>query len=204
MNLQLPHLIFLAGLTLYIALRAFYQIRAAKQRKAIRKTSLGDWLLVVLIVVGQVFLPLVLLFTTWINFANSTLPPVCMWCGATIMIAGLWLFWRSHADLGQQWSVTLELNSDHKLITRGVYHSIRHPMYASFFLLAISQGLLLNNWLAGWSALAATSLLYVVRRPHEEQMMLDGFGQEYETYRQRTGGIIPRWHAPRPDSSSSG
>ncbi len=68
-------------------------------------------------------------------------------------------------------------------------------MYAAFFLLSISQVFLLNNWLAGWSALAATTLLYLVRRPHEEQMMLECFGDEYRMYQQFTGGVIPTWRA---------
>lgn len=204
MNLSASHLIFLAGLALYVSLRACYQILAARQRKAVRKTSLKDWLLVAFIVVGQVILPLVLFFTPWINFANYTLPSLAMWGGIPVMVTALWLFWRSHADLGKNWSVTLELNPDHKLITRGVYRTIRHPMYASFFLLAISQVLLLNNWLAGWSALAATTLLYVVRRPHEEQMMLECFGAEYQAYRQRTGGVIPRWQTSHADSMNRG
>lgn len=195
MNVQLPHLIFLGGLTVYIAVRAFYQIRTARQRKSVYKASLQDWLLVALIVVGQVVLPLVLLFSSRIDFANYALRPIHMWFGTPILVVALWIFWRSHADLGQNWSVTLELNPDHKLITQGVYRSMRHPMYAAFFLLSISQVFLLNNWLAGWSALAATTLLYLVRRPHEEQMMLECFGDEYRMYQQCTGGVIPTWRA---------
>ena len=29
------------------------------------------------------------------------------------MAAGLWLFWRSHVDLGDNWSVTLEIDAKH-------------------------------------------------------------------------------------------
>lgn len=202
MNLPLPHWIFLCGLALYVGLRAFYQIQAARQQKTVSKASLKDWLLVVFIAVSQVVMPLLLFFSTWLNAANYTLPQAALWCGVPVLVGGLWMFWRSHADLGKNWSVTLELNPDHKLITQGVYRSIRHPMYASFFLLAISQVLLLNNWLAGWSALAATTLLYVVRRPHEEQMMLECFGDEYRTYLEGTGGVIPRWRATRSGTAN--
>jgi len=120
-------------------------------------------------------------------------PPAALtWLGAPLMAAAVWLFWRSHADLGDNWSVSLQLNQDHRLVTQGVYRRIRHPMYAAFFAMAIVQGLLLNNWLAGWGALAAVSLLYLLRVPHEEQMMIERFGDEYRTYRQRTGGLMPR------------
>ncbi len=108
------------------------------------------------------------------------------------MASGLWLFWRSHADLGDSWSVTLELNADHRLVTRGVYRFVRHPMYTSFFVSGLGQALLLANWVAGPSALVAVALLVLVRVPHEEKMMIDQFGDEYRDYMRRTGGLVPR------------
>jgi hypothetical protein len=110
---------------------------------------------------------------------------------------------RSFADLAcgyllkppgwrPSWSVTLELNQNHHLVTQGVYRRIRHPMYASFFAMALGQALLLNNWIAGFAALVAVGVLYRVRTPNEERMMLESFGDEYRAYMRRTGGIVPR------------
>jgi len=56
--------------------------------------------------------------------------------GIVVAIVGLWLFWRAHADLGRNWSQTLDIHGDHQLITQGVYHFIRHPMYAAGWLFA--------------------------------------------------------------------
>ncbi len=64
-------------------------------------------------------------------FAARAQPPACTVLGGVAMAVGLWLFWRSHADLGESWSVTLELNADHRLVTRGVYRLVRHPMYSA-------------------------------------------------------------------------
>jgi protein-S-isoprenylcysteine O-methyltransferase Ste14 len=114
-----------------------------------------------------------------------------LWLGVPMMVAGLWLFWRSHTDLGKCWSVTLKLNQDHELIVKGVYQYMRHPMYASFFLLAISQALLLNNWLAGGAAFPAVALLYLLRVPNEEKMMMEHFGEEYLAYRRNTNALFP-------------
>jgi protein-S-isoprenylcysteine O-methyltransferase Ste14 len=138
-------------------------------------------------------LPVLYLFTPLLAFADYRLPPFAPWCGAGIMAAGLWLFWRSHTDLGQNWSVTLEVRKGHTIITRGVYRWIRHPMYASIWLFSLAQGLLLENWLAGWSALVTFAALYFVRAPREEQMMCDVFGEDYRDYMRRTGRLFPRW-----------
>ena len=88
--------------------------------------------------------------------------------------------------------MTLELRKEHELIENGVYRSIHHPMYAAIWLFSLAQGLLLQNWLAGWSALAAFALMYFVRAPREEAMLVEHFGQEYLDYMRRTGRLFPR------------
>jgi len=90
-----------------------------------------------------------------------------------MMGTALWLFWRSHVDLDLNWSMALELRLGHQLVRHGVYRSIRHPMYAAIWLFSICQGMLLQNWLAGWSALASFALMYFTRTPREEAMMAD-------------------------------
>jgi protein-S-isoprenylcysteine O-methyltransferase Ste14 len=102
------------------------------------------------------------------------------------------MFWRSHADLGRNWSPSLQLREGHELVTEGVYRHIRHPMYASEWLWSIAQALMLQNWVAGWAGLALFTPLYVLRVPREEQMMLDQFGEEYRAYMNRTGRIVPQ------------
>lgn len=38
---------------------------------------------------------------------------------------------RTHADLGRNWWLSLEIREGHTLITQGVFRYIRHPMYTS-------------------------------------------------------------------------
>jgi protein-S-isoprenylcysteine O-methyltransferase Ste14 len=78
-------------------------------------------------------------------------------------------------------------------VTSGVYRWIRHPMYASFFVMAMAQALLLPNGIAAGAAFAAVLLLYAVRKPREEAMMLSHFGAEYAAYMRHSGGVIPRF-----------
>lgn len=108
------------------------------------------------------------------------------------MLVGLWLFWRSHVDLGLNWSPTLETRQGHEIVKHGVYSRIRHPMYSAIWLFSIAQGLLLNNWLAGWSVVVSFSIMYVLRTPQEEAMMIDHFGDSYNEYMTETGRLFPR------------
>ena len=143
-------------------------------------------------VVGQTVLPTIYVFSPWLNAFQHPAPQFFLPVGASIDVLGLWLLWRSHHDLGRNWSVTLEVRAAHQVVTRGVYAAVRHPMYGSFLLMAVAQVLLLPNWVAGFSALAAVALLCLVRVPREESMMCEFFGEEYRQYMHRTGSVFPR------------
>jgi protein-S-isoprenylcysteine O-methyltransferase Ste14 len=65
-------------------------------------------------------------------------------------------------------------------------------MYASIWLWGLGQGLVLQNWLAGWFAFVAFGIMYFLRTPREEQMMGEFFGQEYRDYMRETGRLLPR------------
>jgi len=192
MNLHAPQAIFLIGLLPYVAIRSVYRKRAAGATTTVTRSNQRDRFLVLLVVLGQIVLPLLYLFSPWLDFANHASPSLAPWLGAATWLVGLWVFWRSHADLGTNWSVSLGLRSTHRLVTQGIYHLVRHPMYAAFILFGVAQALLLPNWIAGTSALVAVALLCVIRIPNEEAMMCEFFGQEYRDYMKRTGGVIPR------------
>lgn len=195
--MQRWNLVFLAGLIVYVSIRGFFKQRTKVNRTVVRRAGGVEYALQGILFPGVLLLPLVYLFTSWLAFADYRLPAVAPLCGGLLMVGSLWLFWRSHADLGQNWSQTLEVRDGHQLITRGVYRSIRHPMYASIWLWCFAQGLMLQNWLAGWYALFAFALMYFVRTPQEENMMREFFGREYADYMERTGRVLPRLHTTK-------
>lgn len=118
--------------------------------------------------------------------------PILIVVGGLICLAALYLFRVTHKALGAMWSFSLDMRSEHKLVTEGIYKKVRHPMYSAFWLWAIAQALLLANWAAALSAIAGFGTLYFLRVGQEEKMMLKEFGAEYEEYAQRTGRIFPR------------
>jgi len=183
--------VFMGFTAAYLAIRGVFIHRARRQLKTDKGDS-RDRLLIALVGVGQLVLPLLFVWTPALKFAGRAQPFACVCLGAMAMLAGLWLFWRSHVDLGDNWSVTLEVDAQHRLVTRGVYRLVRHPMYTSFFISGLGQALLLANWIAGPAALVAVALLVIVRVPNEERMMIAQFGNDYRDYVRRTGGIVPR------------
>jgi protein-S-isoprenylcysteine O-methyltransferase Ste14 len=192
MKIQPWNLVFLAGFILYTSIRGIYARRTKGNEKTVSRFDAQDRILMILVFTGNLLLPILYLFTPWLAFADYRLPVWAPWCGVIVMSVALWLFWRAHADLDRNWSITLELRKGHQLITHGVYRAIRHPMYAAILLFGLAQGLLLQNWLAGWSAVVTFAVMYIGRVRREEQMMCEFFGQEYRDYMQQTGRLFPR------------
>jgi protein-S-isoprenylcysteine O-methyltransferase Ste14 len=190
--------VYLTGFIAFYWIRGVFVAHTKPEKKVVQRFDRQERILLLIMAPPTLAFPLLYLFTPLLNFADYTLPLFVQPVGALIMVAALWLFWRSHVDLGLNWSVSLELRRGHELVTHGVYRRIRHPMYASIWLWAIAQGLLLENWLAGWSVLPAFAAMYFLRTPREEQLMCEQFGDDYRRYMRNTGRIIPRWGRREP------
>ncbi len=151
-------------------------------------------------------LEVILLTLAWLGFlvpiiwvaspvfavADYALHPVPFIAGIVCLAMGLWIFSRSHADLGTNWSVTLEVRERHELVTEGVYRHVRHPMYLALLLYSFGQALVLPNWMAGPSYVVAMAILFALRVGAEERLMLEHFGKDYKVYMARTKRLIPR------------
>jgi protein-S-isoprenylcysteine O-methyltransferase Ste14 len=137
------------------------------------------------------FVPLLWVASPVFAFADYSLHPLPLLAGVVCLAVGLWLFARSHADLGTNWSITLEIRERHQLVTQGIYRHLRHPMYSALLLYSLGQALVVPNWIAGPSYGVAMALLFAFRLGPEERMMLDEFGKDYEEYRERSKRLVP-------------
>jgi len=97
----------------------------------------------------------------------------------------------SHLTLGRFWSGDLETKTDHELVDTGPYRWVRHPLYSSYFLLALGLLALSGNWLVGTSMLVYF-LTVAIRTPLEEAMLVSRLGERYVAYQGRTGRFFPR------------
>ena len=136
--------------------------------------------------------PLVWVASPVLSFADYPLRVTPFFAGTVLLVVGLWLFYRAHADLGKFWSITLEVRENHRLISHGVYRRVRHPMYSALLLYSAGQALAVPNWVAGPSYLVSFGILFAFRVHAEEQMMVAAFGDEYLSYMARTKRLLPR------------
>jgi protein-S-isoprenylcysteine O-methyltransferase Ste14 len=180
-----------------IGMIAWFIIRYPYARKA-RRTATAravGWsrerVLLGVAALGLFVVPAIWLATGWPRQADYELNYAAVIVGAFVYGLSLWLFRRSHKDLGRQWSASLEIRESHQIVRAGVYRRIRHPMYASFWLWALAQAFLLPNAVAALSGLVAIGILFFTRIAHEERMLTEAFGEDYRVYMRETKRIIP-------------
>jgi protein-S-isoprenylcysteine O-methyltransferase Ste14 len=141
---------------------------------------------------GLLLIPLIWLFTPFLDNFKIGFPDWLRLTGVAISVVSLFYFKWIHKTLGENWSPTLEIIKGHRLIKSGPYKSIRHPMYAQIFLWTIAQVLIVSNLFAGFSGIIAFTILYFVRVPHEEKMLIEYFGDEYIEYMKQKARIFPK------------
>ena len=167
-----------------------------QQRIARSKVDVQEVVLMLLATVGMWVLPPLHLFSRRLDFADWALPrQIRLMLGAVGSVlsgCALWLLWRAHADLGTNWSPSLEIRQEQQLVTGGVYRWMRHPIYAALWLLGLAQVLMLQNWISGPAGLLTFWPVYRERIQREERMMAEQFGDAYRRYSARTGRILPR------------
>ena len=165
-----------------IFIRMPHNMRYKKTEIYLSKKEKREKLLVALNGISMMLIPLIYVFTGWLDFFKMNLPDWIRIIGIVIIFLGLIFFWWIHKTLGENWSPVLEIRKGHELITKGPYKYVRHPMYTLFYIFAIGLLLSISNWFVGLFALLSWHLLYVIRISSEEKMMLEQFGIEWENY----------------------
>lgn len=182
--------VILAGSVVMVVIRAPHGQRSRSVKVVKNRRGSLETVLLAIAWLGF-FIPLIWIATPAIAFADYPLHPVPLVAGTGCLALGLWLFYRSHADLGTNWSITLQVREQHQLVTEGVYRHVRHPMYLALLLYSFGQALVLPNWVAGPSYLVAFVLLFALRLGPEERLMLEEFGKDYEAYMARSKRLVP-------------
>jgi protein-S-isoprenylcysteine O-methyltransferase Ste14 len=184
-------IIWVLGIVTWYVIRYPFERKAKRVRVVGGARSTSERIGLVAATLGLGVIPGFYVATGFPQWAEHPAPAWTVIPGTLVYAAGLWLFRRSHKDLGKNWSITLEIRDQHRLVSNGVYQRVRHPMYSAFWLMAVGQALLLPNWVAGLAGLVGFGILFFLRVGKEEHMMMQTFGDEYRAYMQRTKRVIP-------------
>lgn len=178
---------------IWFGTRGYYGTNAVKNKVKEKVRPGFESFLVGLNFIGMTVLPLLAVFTPLLDSYAISVPDPVRFIFLLIFALNIWLFVLAHRDLGKNWSAILEIKEGHSLVRAGIYKRIRHPMYAHFWIWVIAQGFILANGLVLAFGVIAWGLLYFLRVPKEEEMLIAEFGDEYRNYMNETGRVIPKF-----------
>jgi protein-S-isoprenylcysteine O-methyltransferase Ste14 len=112
------------------------------------------------------------------------------WVGVVLFALGGALRLWPVFTLGKRFSGLVAIQSNHRLVTTGVYSVVRHPSYLGMLIFLLGWGLSFRS-LAGVALAVLTIVPVMARIRSEEALLADTFGAEYEFYRQQTACLIP-------------
>ncbi|PDT84387.1 protein-S-isoprenylcysteine O-methyltransferase [Sinorhizobium sp. BJ1] len=188
---SIGQIIWVLGIIAWYFIRRPYERRAKRVEVVSNRRSRSEMIGLAAALLGLGVVPGFYVVT---GIPESADYPAKAWSvaiGAVVFAAAMWVFRRTHKELGRNWSITLEIRDRHELISGGPYGLVRHPMYTSFMLMGVGQAFLVSNWVAGFAGLVGFAILFFLRVDEEERMMLETFGPQYRAYMERTKRIIP-------------
>jgi len=111
--------------------------------------------------------------------------------GVPFLVVGIAVRAISRLTLGKQFSGHVQTTDNHRLVTSGIYKTIRHPAYLGFLCLLIGFPVCFGS-IAGFAfAVSAAVPALIYRMRVEEAALLQWFGEDYEQYQQRTWRLVP-------------
>ena len=114
----------------------------------------------------------------------------CRWLGVVLFAGGGVLRLWPVFVLGRRFSGLVAIQPGHKLVTGGIYATVRNPSYLGLLISSVGWGLAFRSGLG--LLLAALTIPPLVARIHAEERLLSSeFGREYKAYRDRTWRRIP-------------
>jgi protein-S-isoprenylcysteine O-methyltransferase Ste14 len=125
-----------------------------------------------------------------IAWAQIPLPDIIRWMGMIIALLTVPPLAWIHITLGRHYSPDLIMKEKHTIVTTGPYSKVRHPMYTVLLTFSMAMSIISANLvMIAFSILIMIPFPFVARQ--EEQMLLDGLGEEYKRYMERTGRFFP-------------
>ena len=109
--------------------------------------------------------------------------------GAALCVLGLLLMFAAFMSIRAVVQIAPEPKAGGHLVTKGVYRSLRHPIYTGILLLLV--GLFLRKATVPIAIASAVVILFLLMKARfEEQLLLERY-PEYAQYKTRSWGMIP-------------
>lgn len=111
--------------------------------------------------------------------------------GLVLLVAGYLLMAGALITLGRNYQLGGSTpRSDDRLVLRGPYRLIRHPMYTAALSIALGLACLIPSWIF-WGVFGIYLVLIIPLISMEEAGLQKAYGAQYGAYQQKTKRLVP-------------
>lgn len=186
---RLPEIVGLIGFILWAVVERGFSL-LNQQQSGGEQRDRWSYILISLCWYGAVFFSLLDAWSQGWTLMDSSLRAL-QWAGCGLTLAGIVIRFVARRELGRQYSVQVETSQAHRLVTSGIYRTLRHPAYLGLVCLLVGIPLCEGS-LGGLLIALLGGIPAVMRRIQvEERALTAWFGRLYEEYRQTTKRLIP-------------
>jgi len=118
-------------------------------------------------------------------------PKLVLGVGGGLVGLGLALRWYAIIHLGRLFTTNVAIAADHHLVDTGPYRFMRHPSYTGSLLAALRFSVSIGNWASLLIIFVPCCAVTLWRIHIEEAALIEGLGEPYRQYLQRTKRLIP-------------
>ena len=171
----------------------FWLITAFSTKKTIKKQSIKSRVFYKISVIIAYFFILEGINNKQLGYLNfSVIPSVTftITLGLIITILGLVIAIWARVSLGTNWSGNITFKENHKLVKKGPYKFVRHPIYTGILLMSLGTVISIGT-LASVIGLAILFISFWIKLKQEEKLMIEHFKKDYIYYKKATRALIP-------------
>ena len=177
---------------------ALYWFISSSSVKSIQETRgwlAGNWHGIWLLIGGLFLSNLPFLAKVGVSISSLTILLIPSFIVTNVVIiifavTGLIVAMIARRTLAGNWSRAVAFKEDHELITTGLYHYVRHPIYTGVLLMILATALSVGTLSAGIGFVIIVLGLWFKLRA-EEELLTVHFPKEYLAYKDRTKALIP-------------
>lgn len=107
------------------------------------------------------------------------------------MCIGLGLRVWAVLTLGRFFTWFITVYDDHQVIRSGPFRLVRHPAYCGAWIHFVASLIFLHAWVGAALSLGFQLFAYVRRIRHEEAMMIERLGDNYQAYTREVKALVP-------------
>ncbi len=189
---RITYAVLVGVFAIAVAIQAYGSLAGIRGRRGDATKRIGRQTVFTVVLVFAMYAALILLpHADRCEVATLPLGLLPRWLGTFLTGCGFTLVFWSGVALGDMYSKEVTIQPEHRLVTTGLYRTIRHPRYLGVLLMALGLSLVYRSW----PGLAACGLLVPflrIRIRDEEEVLHAQFMEAWEAYVARSWRLVPR------------